>query len=147
MRTVTSDPMTSFSVEQKIAEAIENGEFDDLPGQGEPLSLDALARDENLAHRLLVKNGFALPWIEIRIQMDEDWARATKRLSQRLEWIESRGKPGEGSPSWASAVKTFRQEIEELNQRMDDYNLSVPLALFQRRRLDAEAEIERVISG
>ncbi len=107
--------MTSFSVEQKIAEAIENGEFENLPGRGGPLSLDSLARDENLAHRLLVKNGFALPWIEIRNQMDEDWAGSTKRLSQRLEWLESRGKPREGSPRWASAVKTFRQEIEELN--------------------------------
>ncbi len=139
--------MTSFSVEHKIAEAIENGEFENLPGRGEPLSPDSLARTENLAHRLLVKNGFALPWIEIRNQMDEDWAASTKRLSQRLEWLESRGKPREGSPSWASAVKTFRQEIEELNHRVDDYNLGVPLSQFQRRRLDAEAEIERLISA
>ena len=134
-------------VEQKITAAIENGEFDDLPGQGEPLSLNALARDENLAHRLLVENGFALPWIEIRNQIDEDWAGASKRLSQRLEWLERRGKPLEDSPSWDSAVKVFRQEIQELNQRINDYNLSVPLAQFQRRRLEPESEIERLISG
>ncbi len=30
---------------------------------------------------------------------------------------------------------------------MDDYNLGVPLSQFQRRRLDAEAEIERLIAG
>ena len=139
--------MTSFSVEHKIAEAIENGEFENLPGRGEPLSPDSLARDENLAYSLLVKNGFALPWIETRNRIDQDWAGSTKRLSQRLEWLESQGKPREGSPSWASAVKTFRQEIEELNHRMDVYNLGVPLSQFQRRRLDAEAEIERLISG
>jgi len=137
----------SISVERRIAEAIENGEFENLPGRGEPLSLGSLARDENLAHRLLVKNGFALPWIEIRNQMDEDWAGATKRLSQRRKWLESRAMTREGSPSWASAVQTFRQEIEELNQRMDDYNLRVPLSQFQRRRWDAEAEIERLTSG
>ena len=134
-------------MEHKIAEAIENGEFENLAGRGEPLSPDSLARDENLAYRLLVKNGFALPWIEIRNRIDQDWAGSTKRLSQRLEWLESQGKPREGSPSWASAVKTFRQEIEELNHRMDVYNLGVPLSQFQRRRLDAEAEIERLISA
>ncbi len=134
-------------MEHKIAEAIENGEFENLPGRGEPLSPDSLARDENLPYSLLVKNGFALPWIEIRNQMDEDLAGSTKRLSQRLEWLESRGMRREGSPSWASAVKTFRQEIEELNHRVDDYNLGVPLSQFQRRRLDAEAEIECLISA
>ena len=45
--------MTS-PAERKIAEAIKNGDFDNLRGMGEPLSLDDLARDENLAHRLLV---------------------------------------------------------------------------------------------
>ena len=134
-------------MEHQIAEAIKNGEFENLPGRGDPLSLDSLARDENLAYRLLVQNGFALPWIEIRNQIDEDLAGSTKRLSQRLEWLESRAKLREGSPSWASAVKTFRQEIEELNHRIDDYNLGVPLSQFQRRRLDAEAEIDRLISG
>lgn len=137
----------SSSVERRIAEAIENGEFDDLPGQGEPLSLEALARDENLAHRLLVDNGFALPWIETRNQIDNDWAGAVKRLSQRLEWLESRAKPPEGSASWVSALEAFGLEIQALNQRIDDYNLSVPLAQFQRRRLDADSEIERLTSS
>jgi len=136
----------SSSVERRITEAIENGEFDDLLGRGEPLSLKALAQDENLAHRLLVDNGFALPWIETRNQMDEDWAGAVKRLSQRLEWLRSR-ETSEGSASWARAMEVFGLEIQELNRRIDDYNLSVPLAQFQRLRLDADSEIQRLTSG
>ncbi len=132
--------------EQIIADAIENGEFDNLPGRGEPLTFDDLARDENLAHRLLVDNGFSLPWIELKMQIDEDWEEAARHLSQRLAWVESQGEVLESSARWADAVGEFRLAIQELNQRIDEYNLRVPLAQFQRRRLNADVELERLIS-
>ena len=49
--------------EQRIKEAIENGEFDDLPGQGEPLDLEDDSRipeDLRLAYKVL-KNADCLP--------------------------------------------------------------------------------------
>lgn len=136
--------MTS-PAERKIAEAIKNGEFDNLRGMGEPLSLDDLARDENLAHRLLVDNGFSLPWIEIKLQIDEDLEEASRRLSQRLEWLQGQGEISESSARWAAAIDKFRRMIHELNQSIDEYNLRVPRAQFQRRLFDADAEIERLI--
>jgi DnaJ family protein C protein 28 len=132
--------------ERKIAEAIENGEFDNLPGKGRPLTLDDLARDENLAHRLLVDNGFPLPWIELKGQIDADLEKAVRRLSQRLEWLQGQGEAQESSRRWAVAVEEFRLAIQELNQRIDECNLRVPLAQFQRRRIDADAELERLNS-
>ena len=135
----------SSPTERKIAEAIKNGEFDDLPGMGKPLSLDDLARDENLAHRLLVDNGFSLPWIEIKLQIDEDFKEASRRLSQRLQWLQSHGKNPESSARWAAAIDKFRREIHELNRSIDGYNLRVPLAQFQRRRFDTDAELEQLI--
>ena len=134
-------------VERKIAEAIENGEFDNLPGKGKPLTLDDLARDENLAHRLLVDNGFSLPWIELKGQIDADSEKAIRSLSQRMEWLQGQGEALESSRRWAVAVEEFRLAILELNQRIDEYNLRVPLAQFQRRRLDADAELERLASN
>ena len=136
--------MTS-PAEQKIAEAIKNGEFDNLPCRGEPLSLDDLARDENLAHRLLVDNGFSLPWSELKIQIDEDFEDASRHLSQRLEWLQSQGEIPKSSARWAAAIDKFRREIHELNQSIDEYNLRVPLAHFQRRRFDTDAELEQLI--
>lgn len=50
-------------IEQRIKEAIENGEFDNLPGQGEPLPLEDdshLPDDLRLAYRIL-KNADCLP--------------------------------------------------------------------------------------
>ena len=49
--------------EQKIAEAMENGEFDDLPGKGKPLDLDDL-RDVPPELRLeykILKNAGLVP--------------------------------------------------------------------------------------
>ena len=50
-------------VEQRIKEALEKGEFDNLPGQGEPLSLEDDSRvpeDLRLAYKVL-KNADCLP--------------------------------------------------------------------------------------
>ncbi|MCE5333047.1 MAG: DUF1992 domain-containing protein [Desulfobacteraceae bacterium] len=49
--------------EQKIREAMDNGEFDDLPGKGKPLALEDdrhLPQDIRLAYKIL-KNADVLP--------------------------------------------------------------------------------------
>ena len=54
--------MLEFLAEQKIAEAIANGELDDLPGAGKPLELDddSLVPEElRLAYRILKNAGVA----------------------------------------------------------------------------------------
>lgn len=55
--------------EAKIREAIEKGEFDNLPGKGKPLILDDLSNipEEHRAGYMLLKNaGFAPEELEIK---------------------------------------------------------------------------------
>ena len=59
--------MLDFIAEQRIAEAIANGDFDDLPGSGKPLELDddSLVPEElRLAYRILKNAGFVPQEIE-----------------------------------------------------------------------------------
>ena len=59
--------MLDFIAEQRIAEAIANGELDELPGAGRPLDLDddALVPEElRLAYRILKNAGFVPPEVE-----------------------------------------------------------------------------------
>ncbi|MCK5669717.1 MAG: DUF1992 domain-containing protein [Gammaproteobacteria bacterium] len=55
--------------EQKITEAILNGELDDLPGQGQPLRLDddSLVPEElRVAYRILKNSGFLPAEVSLR---------------------------------------------------------------------------------
>ena len=60
--------------EQRIAEALERGELDGLPGAGRPLALDDDAHvpeDLRLAYRILKNAGFVPPEIEARREIAE----------------------------------------------------------------------------
>ena len=55
--------------ERKIKEALEKGEFDNLPGQGEPLSLDDdshVPEDLRMAYKVLKNANCLPPEIELR---------------------------------------------------------------------------------
>ena len=59
--------MLEFIAERRIAEAVARGEFDDLPGAGQPLDLtdDALVPEElRVAYRILKNASFVPPEVE-----------------------------------------------------------------------------------
>jgi hypothetical protein len=73
--------------EQRIREAQEKGEFDDLPGAGAPLELgdDALVPEElRAAYRLLKNAGFLPPELEAH--------REIRQLEQLLQTVEDDGR-------------------------------------------------------
>jgi DnaJ homolog subfamily C member 28 len=43
---------------------------------------------------------------------------------------------------WQRAVKAFTERVEKINQRVFEYNLQTPSDKFQMRKLDAQREIE-----
>jgi hypothetical protein len=60
--------------EKKIAEAIERGEFKDLPGEGKPLVLDDdahIPEDLRVAYRILKNAGFVPPEVDNLRQIGE----------------------------------------------------------------------------
>jgi hypothetical protein len=82
--------------EARIAEAVERGDFDNLPGAGKPVNLDddVLVPEElRVAYRVLKNAGYVPQEIELRKEIDsveallahaqqtEERLRAAKRLS------------------------------------------------------------------
>ena len=60
-------------VEDKIKEAIKNGEFDNLPGKGKPLDLRAYfetPEDLRMAYSILKSNNFVPEEVEILKEID-----------------------------------------------------------------------------
>src|ERR1700682_1825560 len=137
-------------IDQKIREAMEQGEFDDLTGKGEPIDTSENPFEDpemRLAHRVLRNAGFAPSWIEERKDIDSEFEVARKELSR--VWMVLRNALGTKNESgarirWAKALSSFQEQAGELNRRIVTWNLKVPAAGFQRRLIDAEKEISAV---
>jgi DnaJ family protein C protein 28 len=135
--------------ERQLREAIENGEFDDLPGKGEPIDLkENPFEDPDLrtVHRLMRNAGFAPAWIEERKDIDAQLEAARTKLSRA--WVLfGKGGKSPSDPDWDRNVKEFRDNVGELNQRTRIYNLKAPAAVFHRRHIDADEIIEKIKAG
>lgn len=142
--------------ERRILAAMERGEFDDLPGKGQPLQWEEnpfVPPEWQLAFDLLKRAGLAPDWImcdrEIRAGLE---ALADKRRQQRL-WMEARraaiaSMSAEEQRAERARLRQvqeqtwgqMRDSIERLNQKIAEFNLIVPIARLQRRPLDLERE-------
>lgn len=135
--------------EKNIREAIEKGEFDNLPGKGQPLDLSENPFEDpdlRTVHRLLRNAGFAPAWIEERkdIEAQFDLARTTLARAWQIY------RPDGVSPSddaWERNVAEFRAKVTELRQRVHIYNLKAPAAIFHKRQLDPDAVVEEIMTS
>lgn len=140
-------------IDQKIREAMERGEFDNLPGKGEPVDLSENPFEDpelRLAHRMLRNAGFAPSWIEERKDIDAEFVVARTNL-ERAWMILLKGRvTGHelgAKTRWEKSLSSFRQQAAELNRRISAWNFKVPAAAFHRKLIDAEREIERIREG
>ena len=137
-------------IDQKIREAMEQGEFDNLSGKDAPIDLSENPFEDpdwRTAHRLLRNAGFAPAWIEERkdIEFEIDAARnQLKRVWTILQNAHGTKDESEAKARWEKALALYRQQATQLNRRIVAWNLKVPASGFRRKRIDAEREIEEV---
>ena len=137
-------------IDQKIREAMEQGEFDNLSGKGAPIDLSENPFEDpdwRTAHRLLRNAGFAPAWIEERkdIEFEIDAARnQLKRVWTIMQNALDTGNESEARARWDKALASFRQQATQLNRRIVAWNPKVPASGFQRKRIEAEREIARI---
>lgn len=106
-------------VEQRIAEAMAAGEFDDLPGAGKPLELDddSLVPEElRVAHRILKNAGFLPPEVEARREIadvsellrhaadEPTQRRAAARLALLTAKLEAAGRTLSFEPTYRARI-------------------------------------------
>src|SRR5438105_7828516 len=137
-------------IDQKIREAMEQGEFDNLSGKGKPIDLSENPFEDpdwRTAHRVLRNAGFAPAWIEERkdIEFEIDAARnQLKSVWTILQTALDTENENGARARWDNALALFRQQATKLNRRIVAWNLKVPASGFQRQRIEAEREIEEV---
>jgi hypothetical protein len=143
-------------IDKMIRESMERGEFDDLPGRGQPIDLSENPFEDpelRTVHRLLRNAGFAPAWIEegkdIAAEFERAWAilvRANKLYRPGGKLTAQQSGSGENhslskSAQWERAAKEFCEIVAELNQRIRIYNLKAPATVFHRKTIDAESLI------
>lgn len=141
-------------IDKKIREAMENGEFDNLQGEGKPLQdlEDNLFEDadKRLAHHLLKNSGFTLPWIQMRQQIMEDMERVAipaKRVWSAVKHRLAFNPHDQQAKSyWQRSVAEFRERVAAINKQIDDYNLLVPADAFRMMPLVFERELTKITS-
>lgn len=135
-------------IDKKIREAMERGEFDNLAGKGEPIDLSENPYEDpdwRTAHRMLRNAGFAPSWIEERKDIDAELAVARSNLAR--VWLvrqNARNTEHESSAAvrWQKGLDAFKEKVDELNRRINIWNLKAPAAAFQRQRIDIDTEIK-----
>lgn len=149
-------------LDQQIREAQERGEFDDLPGKGKPIDLtpNPYAQDRELAFKILKDAGYAPDWIELGKAIRGKLEKAQETLARRWEWYQTKldelaDRSGSGAEAeheravtgWEKAKTDFEDEVAAINTEIAEMNLQVPNSRFQRSKIDAALEIERVTAG
>lgn len=132
-------------IEQRIQEAMANGEFDNLRGKGKPLQFNTnpyLDRSQELAFGLLQSNGFTPEWIERDKEIRQEIETA-RTLLQRA-WQEYLVRPSDES-AWQATVARFEETMGKINRKIDDFNLIVPILSCQRPRLRLADELRRAL--
>ncbi len=143
------------NIEDHIRHAMEDGQFDDLPGVGKPLHLDddAFVDPEwRLAHHLLRSSGFSLPWIERRKEIEASLDAARHALQRAALWRQSALSGRDFSAAfvqaeWHKAIALFEEQIVEINKSILTYNLEAPSDRFHLRPVDAKREIDLTSLG
>jgi len=115
---LTALPGFLLLVEQRIADAVARGEFDNLPGAGKPLELDddpLVPEEERLAVRIMKNAGVVPPEVERLAEIerliavadadargDVPNARSSngRRLRALLAGLEAEGRPATAARAW-----------------------------------------------
>lgn len=149
--------------DKAIREAMERGDFQNLPGQGKPLDLGEnpfTPRDWRLAYKVLQDAGVAPEWIEQDKEIRAELQALAALLERQAHYQRERAAhTGRLAPDRIIAEhnrladvreKTcllFREKASALNKQIDTLNLKMPISRLHHPRIRIEQEIERFLEA
>jgi DnaJ family protein C protein 28 len=130
-------------IEDIIREAMERGDFDNLPGKGRPLHL---TRDPLLdpltaiVHRILLDNGVSHPLIEARRGIAAEAEEIRGDLRSAWQFYQR----SHDEEAWSAAMLKFRARVKEINREVRIFNLKTPSPALHGLAIDSDEEISHV---
>jgi hypothetical protein len=148
--------------DRRIQEAINAGEFDNLPGYGKPLTdVDDnpfVPKEMRAAFKVLANSGYAPDWMVVARQIEADVQRLRYNadrhftfLSQRLAEIATDPFVAKHLRKEMDALKAEHRKaaqrhsgaIEEINRKITSFNHMVPIASLLMVPLSLQSEMEK----
>ncbi len=140
-------------VGQRIEEAMRQGMFDNLRGQGKPLDLRRnpfVPEEQEMAFHLLENSGFSPSWITDRTSMlraIEQWRAALHKQGARYQGLLQTAATEQSRQQlqerWDLQLNGWADELQKLNRRIETLNLTQPIARLEVFKLILEEELKR----
>lgn len=131
-------------VEDLIQEAMNKGEFKDLPGTGKPLKENTNTRNPYVdfitykLNEVLIENGFTPEWIQLSKEIREETQDLRKELTNARNNVGLLPLDVTDEATWKNTVENFRTTAKRINNKIDKYNLLVPI--LQKQMLHVKLE-------
>ncbi|XP_044015470.1 dnaJ homolog subfamily C member 28 [Aphidius gifuensis] len=120
-------------VEDYIQEAMQRGEFRDLPGAGKPLKDRTSSQSPYVdfvtykLNEILIDNGFTPEWIQLSKEIREEIKQLEENLYDARTNFGSLPFSSEDEASWKIILKSTEPLINQINKKINKYNLLVPI--------------------
>lgn len=139
-------------VEDLIQEAMSKGQFTNLEGAGKPLT-HAQSQNpyvdftQHKINKILLDNGFTPEWItlkkEIRTEIDDLVENLTEKRSYYGELPLNESERND----WMNIVEQYERRADDINKKIDKYNLIVPILDQQMCQIQFDKIAEKILNS
>lgn len=119
-------------VEDLILESMSKGDFDNLQGTGKPLS-HAQSQNpyvdfvEHKINKILLDNGFTPEWITLQKEIRTEINDLNSILQDKRSYFGETPLDEMETAEWEKVVQSQLHRVEEINRKIEKYNLIVPI--------------------
>ncbi|HTP06974.1 MAG TPA: DnaJ family domain-containing protein [Anaerolineae bacterium] len=139
--------MSPFNVEDQIQKAQQDGKFDNLRGQGKPLT----HLETDAFEQLVNEQGFRPHFVELDAEIRAKTELARQAVRRTYEWVvQARGGGSVdrhyAQDEWRQALRIFDQRLVEINKLIQTFNLELPEPLrhTQKFPLKRDEELQKM---
>lgn len=129
---------TALVAERKIKEAYDAGEFDNLPGRGQPVTLDDdpfATVEQRVANRVL-KNSRALPeWIQLEADIKRETEAVPHIRARGLRAVQTARNTASRQRAAQRVRDLYRERLDLVNTLILKYNMGAPIGAQRPFRL------------
>ncbi len=145
-------------MDEILNNAMQKGEFDNLPGAGKPLNLNNdpnTPNDLRMAYKILKENDMAPDWMAAGKDIDAareklvgDLRAAVRRYRGSLNDAARSAQPEQGrlkvEASWNITLESLRESTKSLNRMALSFNLKAPKGVAHKLMFDFERELKQI---